>query len=515
MTFTALIPARLASTRPAAQAARGFWGGVPMVVRVAQRAAQSSATDVVVAADHEDIMAACRTHGVTAILTRSDHPTGSDRLAEACVLLGLDGDAIVVNVQGDEPLIEPALIDACARVLAERAGDCAMSTAAHPIDAADEVDNPNVVKVVLDAAGRALYFSRAPIPWWRDGRAAGQVLQTAPAPLRHMGIYAYRAGFLRRFPTLPVSPPRRHRSTRAVARAVARRAHRGACQRRAARAGRGHAGRSAARAGTFRLNDRGGVSGFARWRAQVAAPEPAWFFSSRTCIRPAVLVPQRNTERGHPMRMILLGAPGAGKGTRRRSCARSSRSRKISTGDMLRSAVRAGTPLGMAAKQVMDAGGLVGDDIIIGMVKERIAQPDCANGFLFDGFPRTIPQADAMRAANVKLDAVLEIDVPDDVVRERVTGRRVHGGSGRVYHVKYNPPKVEGHDDVTGEPLEQRVDDTLEKVNTRSRIPRRDRASRRVLRDRGAPAATRWRRAAPRSAAWERSTRSPRARSPH
>jgi adenylate kinase len=167
------------------------------------------------------------------------------------------------------------------------------------------------------------------------------------------------------------------------------------------------------------------------------------------------------------MRMILLGAPGAGKGTQAAFLCKKFGIPQISTGDMLRAAVKAGTPLGLAAKQVMDAGGLVGDDIIIGMVKERIAQPDCANGFLFDGFPRTIPQADAMRAAKVKLDAVLEIDVPDEVVRERVTGRRVHGASGRVYHTKFNPPKVEGKDDVTGEDLDQRVDDTLEKVNTR------------------------------------------------
>jgi adenylate kinase len=165
--------------------------------------------------------------------------------------------------------------------------------------------------------------------------------------------------------------------------------------------------------------------------------------------------------------MILLGAPGAGKGTQAAFLCQKFGIPQISTGDMLRTAVKAGTPLGLAAKQVMNAGGLVGDDIIIAMVKERIAQPDCANGFLFDGFPRTIPQADAMRAAKVKLDAVLEIDVPDDVVRERVTGRRVHGPSGRVYHVKFNPPKTEGKDDVTGEPLEQRADDTLDKVNTR------------------------------------------------
>jgi 3-deoxy-manno-octulosonate cytidylyltransferase (CMP-KDO synthetase) len=158
---------------------------------------------VVVAADHADIVAACAAHGVRVVLTRSDHATGSDRLAEACGLLGLAGDDVVVNVQGDEPLIEPALIDACAQLLRERA-DCVMSTAAHAIDDRDELDNPNVVKVVLDAAGRALYFSRAPIPWWRDGRADGRA-EISPA-LRHIGLYAYRAGFLKSFPTLAASP---------------------------------------------------------------------------------------------------------------------------------------------------------------------------------------------------------------------------------------------------------------------------------------------------------------------
>jgi 3-deoxy-manno-octulosonate cytidylyltransferase (CMP-KDO synthetase) len=202
MSFTVLVPARLASTRlpgkPLADIA-----GLPMVVRVARRAALSSARAVVVAADHADIVAACEAHGVRALLTRSDHATGSDRLAEACTLLGLDGDDAVVNVQGDEPLIEPDLIDACARLLDERA-DCVMGTAAHAIDSRDELDNPNVVKVVLDAAGRALYFSRAPIPWWRDGRA--QASPSVSPALRHIGLYAYRAGFLRRFPTLPTSP---------------------------------------------------------------------------------------------------------------------------------------------------------------------------------------------------------------------------------------------------------------------------------------------------------------------
>jgi 3-deoxy-manno-octulosonate cytidylyltransferase (CMP-KDO synthetase) len=159
----------------------------------------------VVAADHSDIVAACRAHGVTALLTRDDHATGSDRLAEACSLLGLDGDELVVNVQGDEPLIDPSLVGACAELLQQR-DDCVMSTAAHRITDADEVNNPNVVKVVLDAAGRALYFSRAPIPWWRDAPGSGSARQ-APAPtLRHIGLYAYRAGFLRSFPTLPPAP---------------------------------------------------------------------------------------------------------------------------------------------------------------------------------------------------------------------------------------------------------------------------------------------------------------------
>ena len=202
MSFTVLVPARLASSRlprkPLADIA-----GLPMVVRVAQRAALSAAARVVVAADDAEIVNACERHGVAAVLTRADHATGSDRLAEACELLGLDGDALVVNVQGDEPLIEPALIDACAGVLQRRA-DCVMGTAAHAIDSAAEFANPNVVKVVLDAAGHALYFTRAPVPFWRDAPAPGAL--PAPAPLRHIGIYAYRAAFLRRYPALPPCP---------------------------------------------------------------------------------------------------------------------------------------------------------------------------------------------------------------------------------------------------------------------------------------------------------------------
>ncbi len=197
-----LIPARLASTRlpdkPLADIA-----GIPMVVRVAQRAALSGAARVVVAADDARIVAACEQHRVEALLTRSDHASGSDRLAEACTLLALADDQCVLNVQGDEPLIEPRLIDDVAHLLAER-GDCVMSTAAHALSSADELANPNIVKVVLDAAGRALYFSRAPIPWWRDGR--GPAVSPSLAPLRHIGLYGYRAGFLRRFPTLAQAP---------------------------------------------------------------------------------------------------------------------------------------------------------------------------------------------------------------------------------------------------------------------------------------------------------------------
>jgi len=170
------------------------------------------------------------------------------------------------------------------------------------------------------------------------------------------------------------------------------------------------------------------------------------------------------------MRLILLGAPGAGKGTQATFICKKYGIPQISTGDMLRAAVKAGTPLGMAAKQVMESGGLVGDEIIIGLVKERIQQPDCANGFLFDGFPRTIPQADAMKEAGVKLDYVLEIDVPDSDIIERVSGRRSHPGSGRVYHVKFAPPKVEGKDDETGEDLVQRPDDQEETVRKRLEI---------------------------------------------
>jgi 3-deoxy-manno-octulosonate cytidylyltransferase (CMP-KDO synthetase) len=203
VSFSVLIPARLASTRlpnkPLADLA-----GKPMVVRVAERAATSGASRVVVAGDDPLIVQACQQHGVQAVLTRSDHHSGSDRLAEACMLLGLDGDEVVVNLQGDEPLIEAELLRATAELLAHR-GDCVMSTAAHPITQRSEYLNPNVVKVVTDVNGRALYFSRAPIPCWRDAPPLGAALPS-PAPLRHIGLYAYRAGFLRSFPSLAVAP---------------------------------------------------------------------------------------------------------------------------------------------------------------------------------------------------------------------------------------------------------------------------------------------------------------------
>jgi 3-deoxy-manno-octulosonate cytidylyltransferase (CMP-KDO synthetase) len=209
MDYTVIIPARMASSRlpdkPLADIA-----GLPMVVRVAQRAAQSAARRVVVAADDARVVQACQVHGIEALLTRQDHVSGSDRLAEACKLLGLAGDDLVVNVQGDEPLIPPVLIDEVARVLAERP-EASMGTAAHAIHELAEFTNPNVVKVVMDARQMALYFSRAPIPWWRDGQLAGvsagsfQALPS-PAPLRHIGIYSYRAGFLLQFPVLPPAP---------------------------------------------------------------------------------------------------------------------------------------------------------------------------------------------------------------------------------------------------------------------------------------------------------------------
>lgn len=204
MSFHVLIPARLASTRlpnkPLVDIA-----GRPMVVRVAQRAAESGAASVVVAADDDRIVRACAEHGVTALLTRRDHASGSDRLAEACEQLGLDGDDIVVNVQGDEPLIDPRLIGRCALLL-DRHPECSVGTAAHPITDGAAFADPNVVKVVTDAAGRALYFSRAPMPWWRDGSHGGRPALPDPAPLRHIGLYSYRAGFLRGFPALPPSP---------------------------------------------------------------------------------------------------------------------------------------------------------------------------------------------------------------------------------------------------------------------------------------------------------------------
>ena len=202
--FTVLIPARMASSRlpdkPLADIA-----GKPMVVRVAERALRSGAARVVVATDSTAVEAACRAHGVETVPTRADHPSGSDRLAEACERLGLADEEIVVNVQGDEPLIQPALVDAVATLLRERR-EASMSTAAHAIDSVAEFTNPNVVKVVTDAQGLALYFSRAPIAWWRDGFADGIQALPEPRPLRHIGIYGYRVGFLRAFPALPQAP---------------------------------------------------------------------------------------------------------------------------------------------------------------------------------------------------------------------------------------------------------------------------------------------------------------------
>jgi 3-deoxy-manno-octulosonate cytidylyltransferase (CMP-KDO synthetase) len=196
------VPARLASTRLPGKPLLDI-AGLPMVVRVARQAQRSSAAQVVVATDAPEVAAACTAHGVPHVMTRADHASGSDRLAEACEHLGLDGGHIVVNVQGDEPLIEPGLIDRCASLLSQHP-DCPVGTVAHPIEEAADWLNPNVVKVVLDAAGRALYFTRASIPFFRDG-SPGQ-LPADPAPLRHLGLYAYRAGFLRRFPTLPQAP---------------------------------------------------------------------------------------------------------------------------------------------------------------------------------------------------------------------------------------------------------------------------------------------------------------------
>jgi 3-deoxy-manno-octulosonate cytidylyltransferase (CMP-KDO synthetase) len=200
--FTVIVPARLASTRLPGKPLLDI-AGLPMVVRVARQAQRSSAAQVVVATDAPEVAAACTAHGVPHVMTRADHASGSDRLAEACEHLGLDGGHIVVNVQGDEPLIEPGLIDRCAALLSQHP-DCPVGTVAHPIEEAADWLNPNVVKVVLDAAGRALYFTRASIPFFRDG--SPDQLPADPAPLRHLGLYAYRAGFLRRFPTLPQAP---------------------------------------------------------------------------------------------------------------------------------------------------------------------------------------------------------------------------------------------------------------------------------------------------------------------
>lgn len=200
--FTVLIPARLASSRLPGKPLADI-GGLPMVVRVARQAQQSGAHRCVVAADDISIVQACAEHGVDAVLTRPDHESGSDRLAEACERLSLDPAELVVNVQGDEPLVAPDLIASVARELAMRP-DCVMSTAAHPLSSWDEFLNPNVVKVVIDLRSTALYFSRAPIPWWRDGMnpVPDQGPLPSPAPLRHIGLYGYRVGFLLGFPAL-------------------------------------------------------------------------------------------------------------------------------------------------------------------------------------------------------------------------------------------------------------------------------------------------------------------------
>ena len=202
--FTVIVPARLASTRLPHKPLADIHG-LPMVVRVAQRAALSNASQVVVAADSIEIVQACQAHGVRAMLTQVNHPSGSDRLAEASALLGLKPHDVVVNVQGDEPLINPELINQVAELLVQRP-TASMSTAAHEIHELAEFTNPNVVKVVIDQAQLALYFSRAPIPWWRDGFANGIQTLPQPAPLRHIGIYAYRVGFLQSFPSLQAAP---------------------------------------------------------------------------------------------------------------------------------------------------------------------------------------------------------------------------------------------------------------------------------------------------------------------
>ena len=203
MSFTVIIPARLASTRLPNKPLADL-GGKPMVVRVAERAAQSGAAQIAVATDHEDIVTACRSHGVRAYMTRADHPSGTDRIAEVATAMALPADAVVVNVQGDEPLISPALIAATA---ARISADVPMATAAHPIDQAEDIFNPNVVKVVLDKAGRALYFSRATIPWNRDAFACSRELVPHDyRPLRHIGLYAYSNRFLQAYPALPLSP---------------------------------------------------------------------------------------------------------------------------------------------------------------------------------------------------------------------------------------------------------------------------------------------------------------------
>ena len=413
MSFTVLIPARYASTRLPGKPLADI-GGKPMVVRVAERALASGAARVAVATDDERVRAAVAAHGFAACMTRADHPTGTDRLAEAAAQLGLPDDAIVVNVQGDEPLLAPALIRAMADLLAAKP-DAAIATACHAIDDPAEAFNPNVVKVVADRDGYAMYFSRATIPWARDAFAARAPARRRPRCRRDCRCSATTASTrtaspsCARIPTLAPAPIERFEALEQlralwhgyrIAVAVTEgtpapgvdtpedlervRAIYASGARLTGRA------RLTARANAARIERRGGAAVAARGRG------------GPTSRHAGASSPTRATT----MRLILLGPPGAGKGTQANFVKEACGIPQISTGDMLRAAVKAGTPLGLAAKKVMDSGGLVSDDIIIGLVKDRLKEPDCANGYLFDGFPRTIPQADAMKDAGVAIDYV-------------------------------------------------------------------------------------------------------------
>jgi adenylate kinase len=448
--FTVIIPARYASTRLPGKPLSDI-GGKPMVVRVAERARMSGAAKVVVATDDERIRSAVARYGIDVAMTRSDHPTGTDRLAEVAAQLGLDDARSSSTCRATSPA--RAGVDSCVADKLTEHSDAAIATACHPIANADEGFQSE--RGQGSARSRRLCDVLQPRDDSLGARCVRRRSGTLPAGLPLYGTTACMpiASLSEALSVAPAAPPSASKRSSSCAlwhgyRIIVS-VTRGAPAPVSTRRKISTACASCTRQARFdRLSDSGQNRGAQRGRRS----------------------PARCAAADHPiptMRLILLGPPGAGKGTQAAFIKQLYGIPQISTGDMLRAAVQAGTPLGLAAKKVMDSGALVSDDIIIALVKERLKALDCVKGYLFDGFPRTIPQADAMKSAAVAIDFVLDIAVPDAAIVERMSGRRVHPASGRSYHVKFNPPKVAGRDDLTGEPLIQRDADKEETVKKR------------------------------------------------